>query len=174
MKFFLTSLLLVFIISVQSQNKETGWLTLKGKNYSIKYPNNWEPDQSGQSGTIFILMSVLEVAEDLFRENINLITQDLTGKNMDLKKFAELSTEQIKTLMPNSKIIESEWVKTKSGEYHKIIYTGDQSNFHLKFEQYYWVINNHSYILIFTAEESKFAKYKETAEKIMDSFVIKK
>ena len=177
MKIIFTSLLLLlFCANAKSQpnNKETGWLTLKDKSYSIKYPNNWEVDQSGQSGTSFILLSVLEVAEDLFRENINLLVQDLTGKNIDLTKYTEISEGQIKTMMPHSKIIESELIKNKAGDYHKIIYTGDQCNFHLKFEQYYWVIKNKAYVLTFTSEESKFAAYKEVADKILNSFVIKK
>src|ERR1035437_4578073 len=176
MKNIFISLLFVLLCThaKSQQNKETGWLTLKQKDYSIKYPNNWELDQSGQSGTTFILLSVLEMAEDLFRENINLITQDLNGKNINLAKYTEISVEQIKTMIPNSKITESELVKGKSGGYHKIIYTGDQNNFHLKFEQHYWVINNKAYILTFTCEESKFADYKEVAEKILNSFTIKK
>ncbi len=176
MKIISASLLvLLFCTNVKSQpNRETGWLNLKEKSYSLKYPNNWELDQSGQSNTSFILLSVLEVAEDLFRENINLIIQDLSGKNIDLAKYTEISEGQIKTMMLNSKIIESELVKTKSGEHYKIIYAGDQNNFHLKFEQYYWVQNNKAYILTFTSEESKFANYKEVAEKILNSFVIKK
>ena len=173
MKNLFTLALLVLITSAKSQTKESAWFSLKDKSYTLRYPNNWELDQTGQGGTSFILLSVLEDAYDKFRENVNLIVQDVKGKNIDLAKFTEISTEQIKTMIPNSKIISSELEKRKSGEYRRIVYTCDQGKFHLQFEQRYWVINNKAYILTFTAEETKYANFIGTATKILESFTIK-
>ncbi|HWY11050.1 MAG TPA: PsbP-related protein [Bacteroidia bacterium] len=170
-KLFTFLLFLPIVVCGQTANND--WKTLDKPNYSIQYPATWELNQSGQMGTSFILFSVLESAQDKFRENITLLIQDLTGKNIDLNKFTEISESQIKTLATNAHLIESKRIK-KDTEYHKIIYTADQGIFHLEFEQYYWVINDKAYILTFTSEHTKFENFKVTGEKILNSFKLKK
>ncbi|NTV45153.1 MAG: hypothetical protein HGB11_01190 [Chlorobiales bacterium] len=150
------------------------WNTLEQEGYSIRYPSSWELNQSGLMGTTFFLFSPFESADDLFRENVNLMIQDLTGLNMDLNQYTEISEGQVKTLITNGVIIESKRIKIESGEYHKIIYTGDQGIYNLEYEQYYWIIGNKAYVLTFTGEQQKYAQYKETGEQILNSFVLKK
>ncbi|MEO8759474.1 MAG: hypothetical protein ABI448_01185 [Bacteroidia bacterium] len=151
---------------------DKNWNTFTQANYEIKYPSNWELDQSGKMGTSFIVFSPLENENDKFKENINLVIQDLTGKNINLDKYTKISEEQIKTMITNSKILESEQVKNDLTEYHKVIYTGDQGIYHLTFEQYYWVMNEKVYIITFTSEVTTFKNYRGVGEKIMNSFVI--
>ncbi len=173
----LSSLILVIFAGKfafsQTKSAAEKWNTLAQANYTIQYPGNWEVDKSGQLSTSFMMFSPLESAQDKFRENVNLLIQDLTGKNIDLNKFTQISEEQIKTLMKNSKIIESKRLKNGTQEFHKIIYKGQQQNYDLEFEQYYWVIKNSAYILTFTAEQGRFENYKATREKIMSSFKLK-
>ena len=156
--------------------KETNpkWKTFDGTGYSIQYPPEWELTQSGQMGTTLILFSTLESSQDQFKENVNLLIQDLTGHNIDLDKFTEISEGQVKTMITNSTIIESKRIKDGSDEYHRIIYTGDQGIYNLKFEQYYWVKNEKAYVLTLTCEEKKFNDYKEVGEGILNSFTFKK
>lgn len=181
----LTSILLLSIVSYgqTTTKQESGnnqpqtindWKTLDQSNYSIQYPSTWELDQSGQMGTSFILFSPLESDKDKFKENVNLLIQDVSGQNIDLNKYTEISEGQIKTMITNSALIESKRMKNDRGEYHKIIYSGDQGKFHLKFEQYYWVINDKAFVLTFTSEQGKFADFLEIGEKILNSFILKK
>lgn len=149
------------------------WKTIAQSNYSLQYPADWELNESGQLGTTLILFSPLESADDTFRENINLIVQDLTGYNLDLDKYAKISEEQVKTMITNSKIVESKKIPSNPNPYHKIIYTGTQGVFDLKFEQYYFIVDNKAYILTFTAERDNFGKFKKTGEEILNSFIIK-
>jgi hypothetical protein len=165
----------VFGQTIDKKSSQTNgdWKTLKESNYSIQYPATWELNQSGQMGTSFIVFSPLQSEQDNFKENVNLIIQDLTGKNIDLNNYTEISEGQIKTLATNSTLIESKRIKLGSGEYHKIIYTADQGIFHLKFEQYYWVTNDKAHVLTFTSEQSMFDSFKETGERILNSFMLK-
>lgn len=151
-----------------------GWKTLNENNYSIQYPSNWELNQNGQMGTSFILLSSLENNKDQFRENVNLIIQDLTGRNIDLDKYSEISEGQVKTMITNSKLIESKRIKNGNKEYHQLIYTGDQGEYHLKFDQYYWVENEKAYVLTLTCEQSAFLNFKEIGENILNSFLFTK
>ncbi|MBC7861746.1 MAG: hypothetical protein IAF38_02155 [Bacteroidia bacterium] len=159
-------------IVVCAQTKKNDWKTLAKANYSIQYPSAWELNESGQGGSSFILFSALEPGQDKFRENVNLLIQDLTGQNIDINKYTEISESQIKTKATNGKLIESKRIKTGK-EYHKIIYTADQGTLHLKFEMYYWVIANKAYLLTFTSEQTKFESFKATGEKILNSFKLK-
>jgi hypothetical protein len=149
------------------------WKTLDGKNYSIKYPADWELNQSGEMGTSFIFFSPLDANQDKFRDNVNLIIQDLSGYNLDLNKYVEISEAQVKTMITNSILIESTRINTGSDEFHRMIYTGDQGMFHLKFEQFFWVKNDKAYVLTLTCEQDNFSDFKEVGEAILNSFSFK-
>lgn len=182
-KFLIPLLLLTMVSCGQMSSQNPGvtnqitnpdWKTFEQSNYSIQYPPTWELNQSGQMGTSFILFSPLKSGQDEFRENVNLLIQDLAGKNIDLNKYTEISEEQIKTMLTNSRLIEEKKLKRGTEEFQKIIYTADQGLFHLKFEQFYFLLSEKIYVLTFTSEESEFAGFNEVAEKILASFKFEK
>jgi hypothetical protein len=146
------------------------WKSLSENNYSINYPDNWELNKAGQMGTSFILFSPLSSKQDNFKENVNLLVQDLKGHDLDLDKYVEISEGQIKTLVMDGELIESKRITTGNLNYHKAIYTGRQGTFNLKFEQYFWVVENKAIILTLTCEEDQFDNYQIIGEKILNSF----
>jgi len=169
----LIGILFLFVnLSVFGQTND--WNTLNEKKYSIEYPSDWELNKSGQMGTKFILFSKLTSNNDQFKENVNLIVQDLTGYNIDLNQYVEISENQIKTMITDGNIISSERVKKDEKEFQRVIYTGKQGIYDLKFEQYYWVENNNAYVLTLTCEITAYTDFKNTGEKILNSFEISK
>jgi hypothetical protein len=158
--------------NVNNQNINN-WNTHDEKDYSIQYPDNWQINKSGFSGANLILLTNLSSGQDKFNENMNLIIQNLTGKNIDLDKFVEISESQVRTMIKEGKIIESVRLNANGKSFHKIIYTGSQGAFNLKFEQYYWIQSEKAYILTLTCEFDQFETYREIGEKIMNSFRIK-
>ena len=157
---------------VADQTIPKSWKSLTENNYSLRYPEAWTLDQSQQMGTKFILFSPLSSAEDQFKENVNLIVQDLEAYDLNLDQYVALSEDQVETLIAEGNILSSERMKRDDSEFHKLIYTGKQGDFDLEFEQYFWLENKKAYILTFTAEEDQFEAYQATAEKILDSFRI--
>jgi len=149
---------------------ENGWKVLNETNYSIQYPDNWDLNKSGQMGSSFFIFSRLTSPQDKFRENVNLIIQSLQGQKINLDKYVEISEGQIKTIITNGNLIESKRLNLNGHEFQKVIYTGDQGIYKLKFEQYYWVLNGQAYILTLTCEKNQFDTYKLTGEKILNSF----
>ena len=168
-KYLIVTILIINSIFVFGQKK---WESINDTDFTIEYPDNWELNKSGLMGTKFILFSKLSNSTDKFRENVNLIIQDLTGSNITLDKYVEISENQIRTLVTNGKIIETKRITDKGFEYHKMIYTGKQGVFDLKFIQYYWVFDNKAFVLTFTAEINEFDDFVQIGEKIMDSFKI--
>lgn len=171
--------LLILVIIFQSINLSvygqiSDWNILKKESYKINYPKNWELNESGQMGTSFILLSPMTYQKDQFRENVNLLVQDLTGYNLDLDEYIEISEDQIKTMITNAKIIENKRVTSQNLDYQRVIYTGKQGNFNLKFEQFYWIIGHKAFVLTLTCEETQFDSYKLVGEKILKSFKLNK
>jgi hypothetical protein len=159
-------------LSSWGQKTEAGWKVLNQNNFSIQYPTNWDLDQTGYEGTTFLILSELTSIQDPFRENVGLIFHDLRGTTIYLDKFVRMSESKFPTILTNYSLIESKRIKT-TGEYHKIIFTGDKGNLKLKFEQYIWIKGVKGYVLTFTAEQDQFDTYKQTGEKILNSFKIK-
>jgi len=163
MKFFLVALTLLVSI-----NPAFEWKTLDTTEYSIKYPDSWELNQSGASGTKFLIFSPL-VPSASFRDNINLVIEDLKGKNITLEQYTEFSTGQLKQFLTDFVVHES---VTKDGR-HRLVYTGSHSGLHLKWEQYYWIKNEKAYVLTFTALKDSFDGRLEIVHQMADSFSIK-
>ena len=158
---------------LNTNESNSQWEKYSDSNCEIQYPSEWDVNTSGQMGTSFILFSPLDSDNDKFRENVNLLIQDLQGQKLDLDSYVELSESQVKTLVTNGEIIESKRQNNPNGEHHKLVYNGTQGLFVLRFEQYFWVKDNKAYILTFTSEKEKFATHKSVSEKILNSFKMK-
>ncbi|MFK7808895.1 MAG: hypothetical protein AB8F74_13910 [Saprospiraceae bacterium] len=169
------TIILLFAVSTimvgQNQAKQAlEWKTFNKDNYEIMHPADWEVDKSGQMGTSFILFSPQAGPTDNFKENINLVAQDLMGNKMTLDQYLELSMAQIKALITDSEIITSERIKEGDREYQKVIYSGKQGIYDLKFEQYFQIVEGKAYVLTFTCANDQFEEYQPLGEKILDSF----
>lgn len=173
MKKYLYFISLVLSLNSFGQNKETSWKTINDNTYSIQYPDNWELNISETMGTSFILLSQQTSSEDKFRENINLSIQNLEGYNLNLDAYVAISEEQISKMVTNGIIIESKRLNTNNTEFQKIIFTGKQGLFQLKFVQYYFVKDEKAYVLTFTCEEIQYEKYNIIVEQILESFLLK-
>jgi hypothetical protein len=178
------ALMIAFIACEQSSQKESkteeikteipeNWKTLSESDYSIQYPDTFDLDKSGQMGMSFILLSKQTSQQDLFRENVNLLIQDLSGQNIDLDKYVEISEGQIKTMITDGNLIESKRMSDNNKELQRVIYTGKQGQYDLKWQQFYWVENKKAYVLTLTCEINQYDNYVSVGEKIMKTFTIK-
>ena len=150
------------------------WKKLDRPNYSLQYPVDWDFSESGGMGAVFVILAPLESKADKFRENVNLVIEDLKGQSIDLDRYAELSKGQLKAALTNFNLIDGQKKNNRNREYFKAIFTWDDAPFRLKVEQYYWVVDGKAYVLTFTSEQDKFADFSETGEKILNTFTFKK
>ena len=152
---------------------QDNWKSLDEADYSIQYPDTFQLDKSGQMGMSFILLSKQTSQQDLFKENINLIIQDLSGQNINLDKFVEISEGQIMTMITDGVLIESQKLTKDNKKFQRVIYTGKQGQYDLKWQQLYWVENKKAYILTLTCEANQYENYLSVGENIMKTFTIK-
>lgn len=149
---------------------EHTWEPYTGANFSINRLSYWEISEDKTLGASFIFY-VAQIAEDPnFRENMTLLVQDLKGQEIDLDKFVSISEDQIAKLMTNGKIHESQRIKGDLYESHKVVFTGDQGIYKLKFEQRYIIHQNKAYILTFTALENEFDLFIKDIHQSLNSF----
>lgn len=153
--------------------KTVEWRTLTDDQFEIKYPIEWNVDSSGQMGSSFFFFSKRNDDNDRFKENVNLIIQDLSGNDLSLDKYIKISEDQINAIVTNAKILSSDRIGVGKNVYHKIVYLGRQGQFDLKFDQYLWLIDEVAYILTLTSEEDEFKKYEAIGYEILNSFEIK-
>jgi hypothetical protein len=146
------------------------WRTFSQASYGIQYPPDWELNQNAGLGTSFVLFSRLENANDLFRENVSLMIQNLAGRNIDLDKFVSISEDQVRTMAVNGVLLESRRMEDGQYPHHHILYNSDQNNYHLTTEQYYWVLGQQAYVLTLSCEQDKYPAYKNIGEQILNSF----
>lgn len=120
-----------------------------------------------------IFFSEPESPNDSFRENVNLLIQDLRERPMTLKEYTELSLKQIKTHLSHGKLSKSKTIKTKNGEAQLLIYTSSSGIRQLKYQQIFLIKHKKAYVLTYTAEQNKFKKFLPEAKAIFDSFIVK-
>ncbi len=172
MKRIIIFTLLVATFVVYGQ-KSKGWRTFETDEFSIQYPNNFELNTSGLIGTKFVLFSEQTSDKDLFRENVNLVSQNISGQNIDLDKFVEISKKQLEIMIPNGKLIESKRISNENKEFQRFIFSGTQGQSNLKWLQYFFIKNDKVYVLTLTCEINQYDKYVSVGEDIMKTFVIK-
>ena len=170
--FVLSGFLPIALIAQMDVNLETLSAAVECEAFKINYPETWEKNESGMMGTTFILFAQVDSDTDQFKENVNLLVQDLTGMNIDLDQYTALSVPQIKQIIEGAEIIEDKRITDQGAEHHKLSYTGKQSIFDLRFEQLFWIKNEKAYVLTFTSEIKAYEKYKDLGMKIMHSFTL--
>lgn len=172
MKLFWVFMLCTVTVFAQDDQDEHNILT-RG-NYSIEYPADWEVDTAGTSGTQFILFAPADEDDDAFSENVNMMIQDgpIVGK-MTLEDISRNTIEDMKRYFTDVKLLRND-VKTTTGREHlEMVYTANRNGMDLKFEQYVWVVGDKFYVLTFSSEKGMYNIYKETAQRILNSFKIK-
>lgn len=171
------TLCLIACNQTSQNNKSTdvpgNWKALNETDYSIQYPDSFELDKSGQMGLSFILLSRQTSDQDLFRENINLLVQNLGGHNVNLDKYVEISIDQLNTVITDGKLLDSRRLKGDGSEYHQVVFSGKQGQFDLKWQQLYWIRNNKAYVLTLTCEASQYDNYVDIGKKVLNTFRIK-
>lgn len=165
--------LLLSALNIFSQQKNKPLTnTYKTKDFSISYPYYWRLDTSGLMGAKFFLFAPRVDSLDIYSENVNLLTQDLSGfdEEVDLQKFKEITEESFKTSNLQAHIFESEILKTTNGKALKMIYSMTPGKNRIKVLQYCFILSKTAYVLTFTALEEEFEKQMVEGSLILESF----
>ena len=143
-------------------------------NYKFQYPKSWRLDTLTKLGPELFVFSPLENESDKFSENVNVSIQNLSGQNIDLAQYKEITDKQVTDLATDSKIFESSILETNKGEFFRITYAMTQGKFRLKITTVCFIRNDRAYLATFTSELDKYDNYKKFGEQILSSFSLTK
>lgn len=171
MKLFLLGSCICFALVVSGQNSNQ---LLNTPVYSIQPPQGWTVDTTKSLGAELFLFSPLENSNDKFRDNINLLIQNISAYNLGLDDYVKISEQQIQSeMVKDGVLLSSERMHKNGRDFQKMIYTMTQDVFQLKILQYAFIVNGKAYVLTFTAEASVFDNYRNLVSETMNSFTIK-
>lgn len=162
-------ILMLFFISIHGQEKME---TFTKGDFSMSYPESWMADGTGRMGSQVIFFSN-KMIQGRFQVNINVLLQDLTGQNIDLKKFIEISVQQVKDNAKEYTIEKNQIIKNGTKEYGVLVWSGLVSGTKLKFKQVVHSKGEQFYILTLTTIPEVYDEYIATADKMMQSFKLK-
>ena len=144
-----------------------------GEHFIIRYPASWQTDDSKKLGAELFLFSPLETDNDKFRENVNILIQDLKGQGIDLAKYKEITDKQLADFGTNGKLYESVIDNTGNIPVYRISYMMVQQGFRLRIISKCFIKNQKAYLVTFTSEFEKFDKYESEAKQIIETFEVK-
>ena len=158
------------------------WIFSKGhrfKNYhnertgfSIKYPVDWAQEETGIGNSV-IFLSAQENELDIFRENVSVVVQDLSGNPMALKEYSELAIHQMEVVFKENLIIlvsEPAFFGKRKGYKFEFLGKGPDAELHYLI---YWTIRGMTaYQVTYTAISSKYDRYLSKVKKMIRSFHI--
>ena len=173
MKLFSTTIFLLLTSFCFAQTDTSKSIHFKD-NYKVEFPKSWKLDTSRVMGTAFFIFAPLENQADNFRENINVIIQDLAGQNINLENYKTITDKQISDYASEPTIFESEIKKGLNKEYFRIVYAMIQGKLRLKITSVCFIKDDKAYLITFTTDFEKYDLYKKTGEEILSSFHLTK
>lgn len=171
---FIVSLLnCSFSIQGESPAKSQNTVQFDHSDYTIELPKNWSLDESGTMGTHFTCLSQVTSESDDFRENLNVVSENLKGADISINEYTDISLGNISKVLTDFNLISKK--KTIIGEKsaYVIKYQGTSGVYHLVFEQYLIIHNDWAYIITYTGEENEFSRFHPIASKAAESFRLK-
>jgi len=148
-------------------------MTYSHTDYSITYPSGWTLDTSGQIAAATFLYSPLENAKDEFSENINILTQNLAGRHIDLAAYKTITEQQISKMAANGKLLSSRIEKKADGDRYFVEYTMTMNGNELHIKSLCYIKRETAYLVTFTSKLDTFNKYNQTGSAILESFKVR-
>ena len=140
--------------------------------FSLRYPVDWK---LGEVTPILAVsfFSPLENNLDKFRENVNIVIQDLSENPMTLQVYSDTAIKQMEAVFgANMKILERGPAYLSGHIGYRFIYLGESDQKEYKFMHVWTIINNTAYQFTFTAMASDYNDYVGMAKKMLRSFRI--
>ena len=143
-----------------------GWVEYDHKEYSVFAPQDWEMDVTGRMNTTFILFSPRDSKNDMFRENVNLVKEDISKMDMTLFDYVKNSEGVLEKYMSDLRDLNIE----QKGERYWLTYTATQERMDLYFVQMIELNEGVIYILTYTSNDQSISVHAENGKKIIERF----
>ncbi|HNU88629.1 MAG TPA: hypothetical protein PKJ94_10075 [Ferruginibacter sp.] len=139
--------------------------------YDISAPEGWDKKDTTMSGVKFTaIISPPDGANDIFRENINVVTEN--AKDLNLDEYEKANRLTMKGQMTGMNIIKDGETVIGNMPAKWIFYSFDYSGYPLKNTVYFLVKNRIGYTITCSALSSDFDKFQAAFKTSVNSFTI--
>jgi hypothetical protein len=157
--------------AVKTEPVPADWKTYTKSNYSIQYPPAWSLELNDPN-VEFTIGSPEDSTTSASGENLNMVKKDMTGMAFSLDQMPDVLA-QLKKDVTGFGLISSDKLKDGSGEYQKVVYSGEQQGLDLVFEQRFYILHDNLYVLTLTAMHKEWDKVSPLGDQILNTFAIK-
>lgn len=163
----------MFALILAALLAQINWLsyTDAADRFTIKYPENWEKNVTTEYVTF---LSAVESDSDAFRENVNVVVQDLSQQPTTMAEY----TQATKDWISESKgVLQLEReIQFAGNAATEVAYTMPANSIGLDLELMFhqlWIIkDDKAYLLTYTAQPDRYEKFEAQAAEIFKSFVL--
>jgi eukaryotic-like serine/threonine-protein kinase len=164
-------LILIVIWMISQEHRFIKYENIQ-EGFAMIYPSTWTLTE-GAEGTAAMFLSPKENDLDYFKENVNIIIQDLKEKPMMLEEYSKIAIHQVKVVFEqNVEVLESAPTYFAGQPAHKFVYIGKGPEAELKLLHIWTIKNRKAYQLTYTALSSKFDQYFGKVNRMIKSFKI--
>ncbi|WP_108821832.1 PsbP-related protein [Dysgonomonas sp. Marseille-P4361] len=156
--------------TIQYSSNDTGYKIFENnayKEFSIKYPKNYEVVSQPNQGVIAAFISPEDNYN--FRSNFNIIMSN-TSKN--IADAALLSIQQMQSYFDDFEIISQGYLAMNNLNYYQIIADYTLSNYPVRAVQYATTKDGILYIITFTVAQDEYASEEQIIKTVIESFKI--
>lgn len=150
------------------------WVHYKNVDYQIQisHPSAWKTLEN-YAGSIVAVYAPPDSPHDQFAENLNIVFEDISSfPEITLEQYTEKGKEVLEKMLTKFSLLKNESTTISNINARTLTFTATQGIYRLKFKQTSLIVNKRAYIITFSAEEKKFAKYENTGVSIINSFRI--
>lgn len=138
-------------------------------NYSIKYPAEWEI-KTTENNTMF--KSPKKGENDPFRENLNILVQDLSSSNINLEEYSKITRKQVVDNLGERAILSLQSTKLNGLPAKEFIYIMSYQGKPLKVTQYWIIHKQMAFLLSFTSAKDEHDEYAPILKEMINSFAL--
>ncbi len=150
------------------------WVHYKNVDYQIQisHPATWKTLEN-YAGSIVAVYAPPDSPDDQFAENLNIVFEDISSfPEITLEQYTEKGKEVLGKMLTKFSLLKNESTTISNINARTLTFTATQGIYRLKFKQTSLIVNKRAYVITFSAEENKFAKYENTGASIINSFRI--
>ncbi|MFA5842828.1 MAG: hypothetical protein WC882_04140 [Candidatus Gracilibacteria bacterium] len=137
--------------------------------FQMDYPSDWTVDTSSSYVNVSFMSPISE--EDVFAENVNFTTEDLTSyPGTTLEDYAAAALGQIATAMPEYVLVEQG--NRTLGEYEAGYFLGDYplAGYDVEVLSVFAIVDEMAYIITYTGEVGTHDQYTGVVDTMLASF----
>ena len=138
------------------------------KGFGITMPGGWEMKRDVM-GAVVVAISPLKGPKDVFRENVNVVVEDLNGP-MTSKEYYTNSMKVLKQLFKDFKLEKQGVVKIDKHDFHFSVFSHRLGETRAKVLQYMAVNGKRAYVVTCSATPDAYKNYQARFEDTVKSF----